>query len=193
MIPFNRIIKGLDISKAAKELSINSHLFGEIGARKNASEVHSQMDDIWLRFGDIPKDGDYSKITNEHDSIWLKHLPECRNVCFKIMTAVDGERLGGVLITRLPAGGKILPHTDSGWHAEYYDKYYVPIKNKKGAVFCFDDGVIDPCLGDVWAFNNSYAHWVDNNSDQERIAMIACVKQSKYTKEGKLCLGQQQQ
>ena len=59
---------------------------------------------------------------------------------------------------------KILPHTDSGWHAEYYDKYYIPIQNEKGSVFCFDSGSIDPERGDVWAFNNSYSHWVENNS-----------------------------
>jgi len=193
MQAYNKIYSGLNISLARKEIANNANLFGEFSARKNAGPVMAQMDDIWLRYGDIAevtKTGDYSKISNEHDSIWLKDLPECKRLCFEIMNMVDGERLGGVLITRLPVGGEMLKHTDKGWHAQYYDKYYIPIENKKGSVFGFDEGDIDPDLGDVWAFDNSYNHWVKNNSNKERIAMIVCIKQDKYTKGGLLCHGE---
>ena len=193
MNPYSKIHKGLDASCALSELESNAHLFGGFNARKNASNIHAQMDDIWLRYGDISsmvESGDYSGIAKEHDSIWLQDLPECKKLCFKVMTLVDGERLGGVLITKLPAGGRVLPHTDSGWHAEYYDKYYIPIKNEEGSMFCFDSGSINPDNGDVWAFDNSYNHWVENNSNEDRIAMIICIKQSKYNKRGQLCLGE---
>jgi len=193
MKAYNKIHSDLDVSLARKEIGNNADLFGEFNARKDASPVMAQMDDIWLRYGDIvevTKTGDYSKIANEHDSIWLKDLPECKKICFEIMKLVNGERLGGVLITRLPVGGEILTHTDAGWHADYYDKYYVPLENEKGSVFGFDEGDIEPDLGDVWAFDNSYNHWVKNNSNKERIAMIVCIKQEKYTRGGLLCLGQ---
>jgi hypothetical protein len=193
MKAYSKIYSDLDVSQAVKELDSNSHLFGEFNARKDAGTIHAQMDDIWLRYGDISpliKSGDYSSIANEHDSIWLKDLPECKKLCFRVMSLVDGERLGGVLITRLPSKGEILPHTDSGWHAEYYSKYYIPIKNKNGSVFGFDNGLIDPSIGDVWAFDNSYKHWVENNSKEDRIAMIICIKQEKYTKRGLLCRGE---
>ncbi len=193
MQAYNKIYSDLNISLARKEIADNANFFGEFNARKDAGPVMAQMDDIWLRYGDIAevtKTGDYSKISGEHDSIWLKDLPECKKLCFEIMNMVDGERLGGVLITRLPEGGEMLKHTDKGWHADYYDKYYVPLENGKGSVFGFDEGDIDPELGDVWAFDNSYNHWVKNNSNKERIAMIVCIKQSKYTRGGLLCLGQ---
>ena len=188
MNAFNKIYSSLDVSYALKELDDNTCLFGEFNARKEAPESpHSEMDDIWVRYGDISgmiETGDYSKISDEHDSIWLKDLPAIKKLCFQVMALVDGERLGGVLITRLGAGGKISPHSDSGWHAEYYSKYYVPIKNAEGAIFGFDSGVINPCVGDVWQFDNSETHWVENNSTEDRIAMIVCVKQSKYTTGG---------
>jgi hypothetical protein len=92
------------------------------------------------------------------------------------MHIVDGERLGGILITKLPAGGHIARHTDAGWHAQYYDKFYVPILNHKGSVFGFDDGIIEPELGEAWWFDNSNPHWVDNKSDCDRIAMIVCIR-----------------
>ncbi len=187
MKAFNKIYSGLDVSAAVKELEKNNHMFGEFNARKEAGPVHADMDDIWLRYGDIREmieSGDYTKIADKHDSIWLKDLPECKKLCFQVMSLVDGERLGGVLITKLPPGGVIQPHTDKGWHAEYYDKYYVPIKNSPGAIFGFECGVIDPQIGDVWAFDNSYNHWVDNDTDKERIAMIVCIRQSKYNRSG---------
>jgi len=193
MKAYNKIYSDLDVSLAIAELSNNDHLFGEFNARKDAGPVMAQMDDIWLRYGDVSamvKSGDYSALAIEHDSIWLKDLPECKKLCFEIMKMVDGERLGGVLISKLPKGGEMLPHTDKGWHAGYYDKYYIPIKNGKGSVFGFDEGDIEPLIGDVWAFDNSYNHWVKNNSDKDRIAMIVCIKQSKYTKGGLLCRGE---
>lgn len=193
MKAYNKIYSDLGVNLAIKELENNSHLFGEFSARKDAGPVMAQMDDIWLRYGDVSemvKSGDYSGLSKEHDSIWLNDLPECKKLCFEIMSMVDGERLGGVLISRLPAGCEMLPHTDNGWHAGYYDKYYIPIKNEKGSVFGFDEGNIEPEIGDVWAFDNSYNHWVKNNSNKDRIAMIVCIKQNKYTKGGLLCLGE---
>ncbi len=193
MKAYNKIYSNLNVSLAIAELSNNDHLFGEFNARKDAGPVMAQMDDIWLRYGDVSamvKSGDYSALAIEHDSIWLKDLPECKKLCFEIMKMVDGERLGGVLISKLPKGGEMLPHTDKGWHSGYYDKYYIPIKNGKGSIFGFDEGDIDPLIGDVWAFDNSYNHWVKNNSDKDRIAMIVCIKQSKYTKGGLLCHGE---
>lgn len=177
---FSRICADLDISGVLTELSENESLFGEFNARRDSpGSPHAQMEDIWLRYGDISEmvvSGDYSKIADEHDSIWLQDLPESKKICLEIMAKVGGERLGGVLITRLPPGGEITPHTDSGWHAEYYDKYYVPIKNEKGSVFGFIDGVIDPVIGEAWKFDNSVPHWVTNNSNSERIAMIICIR-----------------
>lgn len=187
MQAFNKIYDRLNASAALREVKANHHLFGEFNARKESGPVHAEMNDIWLRYGDINKaikDNDYSTIADEHDSMWLKDLPECKKLCFKVMSLVDGERLGGVLITSLPAGGKIQPHRDSGWHAEYYDKYYIPLQNSSGAIFGFDCGIIEPDYGDVWAFDNSYNHWVQNNSNQERIAMIICIKQTKLNKSG---------
>ena len=188
---FNKIHSGLDVSNALTELAENGHLFGELPYRADGESPHREMKDIWLRYADtknLVETGDYSSMHSEHDSVWLKDLPHCKKLCFEVMALVDGERLGGVLITKLEAGGVIFPHSDSGWHAGYYDKYYIPILNESGAVFGFECGEISPDCGDVWAFNNSYQHWVNNNSNTDRIAMIVCIKQNKFNKEG-LCLG----
>jgi len=189
MRPFKKLSSGLDVKKAQEELRKNYHLFGEFGARKDAGTIHSEMDDIWVRYKDLSESiesGDYSDIADEHDSVWLKDLPEIKRLCYQCMTLVDGERLGGVLVTKLPPGGSIYPHHDGGWHAEYYSKIYVPIANKKGSTFGFIGGTIRPEEGDVWMFDNSITHWVKNDTNSERIALIICIKQSKYLANGEL-------
>jgi len=161
--------------------------------RIGAGSPHSDMVDIWVRFNDPAeciRTGDWSVFCLEHESVWLEDIPEVKSISSELMRYLGGVQLGGILITCLPKGGKIKPHTDSGWHSEYYDKYFVSIKNEKGATFNFDDGVIEPTEGEVYAFRNDKNHWVENNSSSDRIAMIICIKQTKFSKEG-LCLGEQ--
>jgi len=86
------------------------------------------MSDIWVRYNKLPEDGDYSHFNDEHISTWYPAyyvLTSIKRITDELMILVDGERLGGVLITKLPPGGRIDPHTDSGWHASYYDKFFV--------------------------------------------------------------------
>ena len=182
MPSFSRICDNIDVSQVVIELDENKALFGEIDIRKNnINSPHIEMEDIWFRYKDLNEmiaSGDYSTLCDEHDSIWLKDLPHAKRLCLDVMALVGGERLGGVFITKLPPGGKIKSHIDGGWHAKYYDKYYVPIKNVKGSVFGFIDGDIDAVVGEVWKFDNSIPHWVFNNSNSERIAMVICIKGS---------------
>lgn len=138
---------------------------------------HSASSDIWVRYNAPENKG--ANFNDMHFPVWYpiaKELPDVMGIAFAIMNAVGGEHLGGVLITKVPAGGRIDPHTDSGWHAGFYDKFYIPIKNAEGAKFCFEDGEINPQEGEVYCFDNSVTHWVENNSDQDRIALIVCIR-----------------
>lgn len=180
---FAKIAAGLNVLPIQMALLRNQHLFGQITDRA-ASYVHSQMTDIWVRYNDYKNmKGDPVAFNEEHDSVWYPAyyaLPELRPLIFWLMAHVEGERLGAVLITRIPPGGKIAPHIDKGWHAEYYEKYFIPIQNDPGAIFGFEDGVIAPDLGDVYWFRNDNLHWVENNSSRDRIALIVCIRSHKF-------------
>jgi len=183
-----KIASGFNVTPLKESLERNKHLFDQIPLRRYGESPHKQMTDIWVRHNYLPpflETGDFSKINDEHDSIWYPafyEIPEVSDLVFKTMSLVNGERLGAVLITKLPPGGSIEKHTDGGWHALYYDKYYIPIKNKEGAEFGFEDGIIKPDEGDVWWFNNQTPHWVTNNSNEDRIALIVCIR-SEQSKE----------
>lgn len=180
---FRKLDLTVDVNSLQHELKQKPYLFDQYTQRREApNSPHKEMTDIWVRYKDVKphlESGDFSTFADEHDSIWYPayyELPEIKKIVFDVMAMVDGERLGGILITKLPPGGRIQPHTDAGWHAGYYDKYYVPIENYKGAIFGFTSGNIDPELGDVYWFDNSNLHWVHNDTKHDRIAMIICIR-----------------
>ena len=144
---------------------------------------HAGMTDIWLRYNDRrPFDAGerpWTEFNDQHQSVWYpaaERLPEVQPIVQGLMGLVGGEQLGGILITKLPPGGSIGTHVDGGWHASYYDKYCVAIKSEPGTIFGFPDGEMHQRTGDIHWFRNDVPHWVTNQTDDERIVMIVCIR-----------------
>jgi len=174
-----KVADGFNVEIIKQHLIANPQLFGAYTNRLKASGPHRESTDIWVRYGDFDKYGE-DVFMYEHDSVWypvLLEIPTVADIAFNLMSLVHGERLGGVLITKIPLGGKIYSHIDTtGWHPNYYDKFYVPILNKEGAKFCFEDIEIQGEEGSAYWFRNDVPHWVNNDSDSDRIAMVVCIK-----------------
>lgn len=183
MTNFLKIAEGIDVVPLQLALARQPELFDRYTERRTApGSPHSQMTDIWVRYNDrreADASGDFSKLSDRHESVWYPdsaRLPEVMPIVFSLMAHVRGEQLGGILITKLPAGGVIEPHTDSGWHAKNYDKFYVPIQTPPGCRFTFPDGAISAKDGEVWWFRNDVTHEVYNPGPGDRIGMVVCIK-----------------
>jgi hypothetical protein len=178
MLPFSKIDAVYDVDELSEWLS-SCDLWDKHNQRRTIEgSPHSKMVDIWARYKDPAPhiaSGDWSDFDSEHESVWLEVVPFLKDICRDLMAKVKGKTLGGVLITKLPAGESIAPHVDSGWHAQTYDKYFLAVKNGIGSVFGFDDGLIESENGEVYKFDNSVKHWVNNNSAEDRIAVIICI------------------
>ena len=169
---------GLNIDHVMAELEANPKLWNAYTMRtKYANTPHLAVSDIWVRFNAWNNyQGDPVAFNEMHDSVWYGDLPAIRNLCFDVMRRVRGERLGGVLITKIPPGGSVAPHKDQSWHADYYTKYAVQLKGNLKQSFCFETSQLSPLPGDLYTFDNSKLHWVTNESDEDRITLIICVK-----------------
>lgn len=169
-----QIDSGVNVQPLLWALQANPQLWNALSERtKQQDSPHREVDDIWARYAEG------GAITSEqHESVWYpsaEMLP-VRDIVFPLMASVDGERLGGVLITRIPAGKACYPHADHGWHAGYYQKFAVQIQSAPGQQFCFEGESLEPMPGDVYTFDNSHPHWVTNQTPYDRVTLIACIK-----------------
>lgn len=183
---FLKISEGIDVAPINAELAAHPELWDQFSSRKvSAGTPHSGMSDIWVRYNAIDRldRANPRTFNDEHVPVWYpawEKLPALRSIIFDLMSEVEGEMLGGVLITRIPPGQGIDKHIDNSWHVAYFDKFYVSLQSAAGAEFsCEVDGVaetLNPKAGEIWRFDNKKLHWVKNNSDQDRVTLIVCIR-----------------
>lgn len=178
------LVRGIDVSKAVAQLDAHPELWDQYTLRTTFYETpHKAVSDIWVRYNAIENlnPDNLPAFNDEHDSVFYPAwhvLTELRPIVFDTMRYVLGERLGGILITRIPPHGEVAPHIDRGWHAEYYSKFAISLRAAPGQTFCFEDGEFESTTGDMWTFDNSFTHWVKNPTDQERMTLIICARRS---------------
>lgn len=182
--PIRMIKEGFaDVRPALAQIASHPELWDLIPFRKvHEGSPHRETQDIWVRYNAWSNfDGDHSKFNAEHDSSWYpsaKDLPAVREMAMDVMAFVRGERLGAVLITRMPPHSGIYPHIDGGWHAGYYEKFAIQLKGDANQSFCYEDCSLVPLAGDLYEFRNDVLHWVNNDSNEERINLIVCIHRS---------------
>ena len=142
---------------------------------------HKNTSDIWVRYNDAKNLGeDYKAFTEAHDAVWYPAyhvIPQLRPLIFNLMARCEAVRLGGVLITKIPPGGKVLPHADKGWHPEYYNvKLYIPIQTNSRVVNRVEDEQVVMEEGDCWYFDHTVVHSVENDGDDDRMTLIICLR-----------------
>lgn len=136
----------------------------------------TEVDDIILRFqsGIIGADGPITGDDLECGPYpaWPA-LPQVAPLVLGLMQQIGGIRLGRVVITRLPPGGRIAPHRDIGaLYAEYYQRYHVVINGEPGSLFQAGDEQVCMVTGDIWWFDASQEHACYNNSAGDRIHLL---------------------
>lgn len=179
---FLRIATGIDTTPLALQLQLRPDLWNQHNERKTyEGSSHTATSDIWVRYNDPAKLAEgYEAFTGEHDAVWYPAydaLPALRPLIFGLMARCEAVRLGGVLITRIPPGGRVLPHTDTGWHPEYYNvKLYVPVITNPRVVNRVGDERVVMAPGEAWYFDNTVEHEVTNDGEEERVTLIICLR-----------------
>lgn len=169
-----------DTSHLASQLSLHPELWDEIPLRTSGNSPHRELSDIWVRYNAFENfTGDMRSFNAEHVSQWysvVEYLPDARLLSEMIAAEFDSDRLGAVLITKIPAGKTCYPHIDQGWHASYYEKFALQIKGNEQQSFHVKDEMLRTQDGDLFAFDNAKTHWVLNPSAEDRITMIVCLR-----------------
>lgn len=171
------IASGIDVAPMLWALQSHPELWDTNTTRtEDPASPHYGLSDIWVRYAEPD-----SIAAEPHDSVWYPcaDLLPVRELVYSLLAAVKGERLGGVLITKIPAGKECKPHKDPGWHARYYEKFAIQIQSSPGQSFNFEGEAIESKPGDVYWFDNAYTHWVTNPTNYDRITLIVCIKRER--------------
>lgn len=169
----------LNVEPIAQALAANPQLWDQHRMRtESPNSPHREANDIWVRYNAIENFTTIDDFNGPHESSWYPaaDLLHVKPFVLDIMRLVEGTQLGGVLITRIPPGKQVYPHIDRGWHARYYEKYAVQIRGNDKQAFRFDDEELVTRTGDFYSFDNSFRHHVVNDSYEDRITMIICIR-----------------
>src|SRR5215472_10527636 len=142
---FQQIASGIDPLPLLHQLQTQPELWNANRLRtERQGSPHAQADDILLRFNsyDPGNDDFHDTVFNSLDCVnypAAAQLSHAIPIIFGLMARVHGERLGRVVITRLPPGGAITAHADEGAPAAYYERYQLSLQAQDGVVFYAGD------------------------------------------------------
>lgn len=175
---FQCLATGLNVGPLLHQVVLHPELWNRNTVRTaHPGSPHKSVDDILLRFQPIAKD-----VARVIDDCECKFYPawnvltEAHALLFDLARAVRAERIGRVLISRLPAGGVIEPHEDGGAVATYYTRYQLPLQSEPGCVFECAGEAVQMRAGEAWWFANKLTHAVVNNSATDRISLIVDLR-----------------
>jgi hypothetical protein len=183
---FLKIAEGLNVTPLLNALYRKQHLWkADDFLRKFPQGPFGETDTVYLRFQDhvrVENDEELAlyqqnKLAGHdlHECPWrpeINELPEARSHIMALMQSMGATRLGRCMINRIVPGGRIFPHADSRWHAEYWDRYHLVIQSEPGNVFRCGDEQVWMRPGELWWFQNAVEHEVTNNSAEDRIHLV---------------------
>ena len=176
------IHQGLDVSPILAQLDAASEMWSQYDDRTTRAETaHGETSDQWLRY--FPRETLTGPAAYNQPGqcvfypAWDR-LPALHAVVWGLMASMRSVELGGILLTRLPPGGRILRHSDGeAWHARHFNcKCYVVLKaNARCIVECDgDEQVYRP--GEIFELNNLLPHSMENGGTTERLTAIICMR-----------------
>lgn len=169
-----------DVSALSAQLEAHPEVWDEWTVRtEHPMSPHREAPDIWVRYNPkINHAGDMQAFNGPHTSEWypvIAKIPAVIDLCWGLCVKENAD-LGGVFITKVPAGKQIYPHVDGGWHASTYEKFIITVKGNERQSFNFDGESLATMPGEAFWFDNAYSHWVKNDSDEDRISLIVCIR-----------------
>lgn len=190
---FLKLAEGIDMVPSQLSLA-QTDLWNQFTLRTaTEGSPHRELDDIWLRMNDLDKcrqAGATGAFIDHRESVnypaWGE-LQYIRKLVMNLFAMVEGERLGRVLISRLPPGRRILPHKDIGDdltryydNEPYYSRFHLCVQGLPGSIFNCEDETVQMRTGEAWWFRNDLEHEVINNSADDRIHVVIDIRTPRY-------------
>lgn len=178
---FQQIAAGVEVLPLVLDLYRQPELWDQHRERTGNDGSFSGTSDIWVRFRAREQLTTAAAYAEEFRCVWYPAwyaLPHLRPIVFGLMARVEAVELGGVLLTRVPAGCQVQPHHDRGrWHSEYFQTkaYCVLSSNSQCYNTCEDERIVMG-VGECWLFDNLRMHSTVNEGHTDRITLIVSMR-----------------
>lgn len=176
---FQRLGEGLQVTPLLHAIQCAPELWNRHPVRTaHAGSAHAQACDILCFFNNLDDPAAVLDDLQAHPYPAWSRLPQLRGLVFDTMRFVEGVQLGRVVITRLAPGARITPHQDMGRAASFYERYQLALQSLPGCLFHAGDETAHFRSGELWHFDNSQVHSVENNSTDDRIVVIMDIRRA---------------
>lgn len=186
---FRRLAQDIDVAPLLRAITEPMWSY-DLYWKNHPIPVFRDVDSILLRF---PQKVPYTVATEaqrQHlmrtidpwecfDQPCFDELPAVRELVFQIMTRVSAERLGRVMINRLPPGKHIPAHSDIVRELKYYDRLHVVLQTNGAVDFRAGEETVQMQAGELWWFDNAAEHEVWNRGAGDRLHLIVDVRVKK--------------
>ena len=178
---FQQVAANVETLPLTLDLYRQPELWDQHTARTGGAGSFEGTSDIWVRFRDPAELVSREAFAEAFRCVWYPAwhaLPHLRPIVFGLMARLEAVELGGVLITRVPAGQQVAPHDDRGrWHPEFYrTKAYLPLAtNPQCYSTCGNERVVMK-VGDAWLFDNLERHSTVNEGETDRVTLIVSMR-----------------
>jgi hypothetical protein len=177
---FACLITDLDVRPLLTALEAKPDLWDQITERQTTpGSPHVDTRAIFLRWATART---IEAVFNDIDAIdypAYDELPEFRELVGQICEINSTTKLARVMITKLKPGGRITPHADEGLYADTYERFHLVLQSDVGNKFMsqskksqFVYETAEMRVGELWWFDHKRTHWVENNSNRDRIHLI---------------------
>lgn len=178
---FVKISSGLDMVPLQLELARQPQLWGQRDFRTTFDHSpHQDIQDIWLRFNQDPKGLDAN--TRAEGVVWYPEaqlFPALAGLVLPLLHYTKSWTLERLILTRLPPGGRILPHSDDKGpyvNQKGINRYHLVVQGLPGSLFKDGEEVVQMLTGEAWWFNPKAEHECMNNSLDDRIHLLVDAK-----------------
>jgi hypothetical protein len=178
---FAKLDEGIEVAAALAEINAHPEIWNRDKERIAApNSPHRESSDVWLRYRARREIVGPASFAEPHFAEFYPAwhaLPAIQPIVFHIMGLVKATYLGGILITRIRSGHMIYPHIDGGWHAKTMtSKVYCILAANDRCSNHYEDEECVMAAGEAWSFQNDVMHWVLNDGDTDRIALIVTAR-----------------
>lgn len=178
---FRQIAEGINVAGALAQIEAHPELWGaDTDRTRIPNSPHAQAPDIWLRCRPRREIDGPARFGEPHFAEFYPAwhvLPALHPIVFGLMARCQAAMLGFTMLSRIPAGGAVLPHNDDGWHANFYDtKAYVVLAANYLCINRCGGEAVTMEAGSAWLFENRVTHSVRNDGDTDRIALIMTMR-----------------